>query len=80
MAQAVEREERLVVGQRANREARLGPCAFVRGNLDVQHLFSGGERLTQPMFNLSAGGRLTRAADASASSTDAPNCTSRSAI
>jgi len=42
------------------------------GNLDVQHLFSGGERLTQPMFNLSAGGRLTRAADASASSTDAP--------
>ena len=32
------------------------------GNLDVQHLFSGGERLTQPMFNLSAGGRLTRAA------------------
>lgn len=32
------------------------------GNLDVQHLFSGGERLTQPMFNLSAGGRLTREA------------------
>ena len=42
------------------------------GNLDVQHLFSGGERLTQPMFNLSAGGRLTRAADAPAPSTDAP--------
>lgn len=42
------------------------------GNLDVQHLFSGGERLTQPMFNLSAGGRLTRAADASTPSSDAP--------
>ena len=42
------------------------------GNLDVQHLFSGGERLTQPMFNLSAGGRLTRAADASAPSTGTP--------
>ncbi|MBT9517801.1 MAG: sigma 54-interacting transcriptional regulator [Methyloversatilis discipulorum] len=43
------------------------------GNLDVQHLFSGGERLTQPMFNLSAGGRLTRAAETTTSPSDAPS-------
>ena len=42
------------------------------GNLDVQHLFSGGERLTQPMFNLSAGGRLTRAAETTTPPSDAP--------
>ena len=43
------------------------------GNLDVQHLFSGGERLTQPMFNLSAGGRLTRAAETTTPPSDAPS-------
>ncbi|MDP3872397.1 MAG: sigma 54-interacting transcriptional regulator [Methyloversatilis sp.] len=40
------------------------------GNLDVQHLFSGGERLTQPMFNLSAGGRLMREAGAATQDAD----------
>ena len=43
------------------------------GNLDVQHLFSGGERLTPPMFNLSAGGRLTRAAETTTPPSEAPS-------
>lgn len=35
------------------------------GNLDVQHLFSGGEQVTTPIFGLSARGRLTRASPTS---------------